>query len=82
MLNPKIIEDLNLREHGLEIKLRPQANFFPLSDSESLSFHKNILDTQAEIARFSEKDAATLPDFYAMLETVADILREELLRSP
>ncbi|WP_444914249.1 phytoene desaturase family protein [Microbulbifer sp. TRSA007] len=82
LLNPKIIKDLNLREHGLEIKLRPQANFFPLSNSQSLSFHKNILDTQAEIAHFSEKDAATLPDFYAMLETVADILRDELLRSP
>jgi len=82
LLNPKIIEDLRLREHGLEIKLRPQSNFFPLSGRESLSFHKNLVDTQAEVARFSEKDAATLPDFYAMLETVADILREELLRSP
>ncbi|WP_444893332.1 phytoene desaturase family protein [Microbulbifer sp. TRSA001] len=82
LLNPKIIEDLNLHEHGLEIKLRPQSNFFPLSDRKSLSFHKNLLDTQAEVARFSEKDAATLPDFYVMLESVANILREELLRSP
>ncbi|WP_444936240.1 phytoene desaturase family protein [Microbulbifer sp. JMSA004] len=82
LLNPKIIEDLNLHEHGLEIKLRPQSNFFPLSDRKSLSFHKNLLDTQAEVARFSERDAATLPDFYAMLESVANILREELLRSP
>ncbi|BBM04121.1 NAD(P)/FAD-dependent oxidoreductase [Microbulbifer sp. GL-2] len=82
LLNPKIIEDLNLYEHGLEIKLRPQSNFFPLSGNENLSFHKNLADTQAEVARFSERDAATLPDFYAMLGTVADILREELLRSP
>ncbi|WP_444946492.1 phytoene desaturase family protein [Microbulbifer sp. VTAC004] len=82
LLNPKIIEDLHLREHGLDIKLRPQSNFFPLTDSESLSFHNNLADTQTEVARFSERDAATLPDFYAMLETVADILREELLRSP
>ncbi|WP_444902707.1 phytoene desaturase family protein [Microbulbifer sp. CnH-101-E] len=82
LLNPKIIKDLHLREHGLEIKLRPQSNFFPLSEANSLSFHKNLVDTQAEVARFSERDAATLPDFYAMLETVADILREELLRAP
>ncbi|MCO1336957.1 FAD-dependent oxidoreductase [Microbulbifer sp. OS29] len=82
LLNPKIIEDLNLREHGLEIKLRPQSNFFPISDKESLSFHKRVADTQAEVACFSKKDAATLPAFYAMLETVADILRDELLRSP
>ncbi|WP_444897867.1 phytoene desaturase family protein [Microbulbifer sp. EKSA008] len=82
LLNPKIIEELHLRQHGLDIKLRPQSNFYPLSDNESLSFHKNFLDTQAEVARFSKRDAATLPDFYSMLESVANILREELLRTP
>nr|WP_282450243.1 NAD(P)/FAD-dependent oxidoreductase [Microbulbifer sp. CAU 1566] len=82
LLNPKIIQDLNLHKHGLQVKLRPQNNFFPLSDSGSLSFHKNPQDTLAEIARFSEKDAAALPAFYEMLETVADVLREELLRTP
>ncbi|MBB3059860.1 phytoene desaturase family protein [Microbulbifer rhizosphaerae] len=82
LLNPKVIEDLRLREHGLQIKLRPQSNFFPLSDMESLSFHRDFADTQAEIARLSPKDAEALPAFYAMLETVADFLREELLRTP
>lgn len=82
LLNPKIIEDLRLREHGLQIKLRPQSNFFPLSDSESLSFHRDFAQTRAEIARFSPRDAEALPGFYAMLESVADILRGELLRTP
>ncbi|MEX2962745.1 phytoene desaturase family protein [Microbulbifer sp. TYP-18] len=82
LLNPKVIEDLNLHRHGLRVKLRPQANFFPLSDTESLSFHSSFADTSAEIARFSGKDAAALPAFYAMLESVADILRTELLRTP
>ncbi len=82
LLNPKIIEDLNLHDHGLRVKLRPQSNFFPLSDRESLSFHRDFAGTQAEIARFSKADAAALPDFYAMLENVADILRAELLRTP
>ncbi|WP_193165526.1 phytoene desaturase family protein [Microbulbifer hainanensis] len=82
LLNPKIIQDLRLHEHGLQVKLRPQSNFFPLSACESLSFHRGFAETQAEIARFSARDAAVLPEFYAMLETVADVLREELLRTP
>ncbi|WP_346839509.1 NAD(P)/FAD-dependent oxidoreductase [Microbulbifer sp. SAOS-129_SWC] len=82
LLNPKIIDDLHLHEHGLQVKLRPQSNFFPLSDSDSLSFQRDFAETQREVARFSAADAAALPDFYAMLETVADVLREELLRTP
>lgn len=82
LLNPKIIRDLNLHEHGLKVILRPQSNFFPISDSESLSLHRHFEATRAEIARFSKKDAAALPDFYAMLEGVADLLRGELLRTP
>ncbi|WP_305080424.1 MULTISPECIES: phytoene desaturase family protein [Microbulbifer] len=82
LLNPKIIRDLNLHEHGLQVKLRPQSNFFPLSSSDSLSFYKSPAETRAEIARFSQRDADALPAFYEMLETVADVLREELLRTP
>lgn len=82
LLNPKITRDLKLQEHGLRIKLRPQSNFFPLSDSESLSFHRDFEQTQAEIARFSKADAEALPGFFAMLERVADLLRGELLRTP
>ena len=82
LLNPKIIQDLNLYKHGLQIKLRPQSNFFPLSGNNSLSFYKHPQETKAEIARFSKKDAEALPAFYEMLETVADTLREELLRTP
>jgi len=82
LLHRKIIEALNLYQHGLEIVLRPQSNLFPLPSGDSLSFHNSFEATQGEISRFSKKDAAVLPEFYAMLETIADILREELLRTP
>jgi phytoene dehydrogenase-like protein len=82
LLHPQIIRDLHLTEHGLKIVLRPQANFFPLSATESLSFYGNLQETQAEIARFSTHDAEALPGFYAMLESVAALVRDMLLKTP
>ncbi len=82
LLNPKIIEDLNLKAHGLEVRLRPQSNFFPLPDGNSMSFMSSFEATREEVARFSQRDAAVLGDFYEMLETQAGLLRSELLRTP
>ncbi len=82
LLHPKVIEELHLARHGLEIVLRPQANFFPLSDTDSLSFHGDRLQTQAELARFSAADAQALPGYLHMLDGVVGFLRDELLRTP
>ena len=38
--------------------------------------------TQAQVARFSAKDADALPRYYAMLDRVADVLRALLLETP
>ena len=36
LLNPKVIKDLRLAEHGLKIVARPLSNFLPLSEREYL----------------------------------------------
>jgi phytoene dehydrogenase-like protein len=82
LLNPKVIRDLHLAEHGLRIVERPYSNFLPLSDREFLRVGGSIEATQEEIARFSAKDAARLPDYYARLDAVADVLRDLLLETP
>ncbi len=82
LLNPQIIKDLNLHLHGLQIINRPQPNFLPLSDSEYLSSASTLAETQNEFRRFSEKDAAALPAYYEMLESVANVLRSFLLTTP
>ncbi len=82
LLNPKVINDLNLHQHGLEIINRPQPNFLPLSDTEYLMPGSNLAETQAEFRRFSVKDAEILPQYYEMLESVADVLRSFLLTTP
>jgi phytoene dehydrogenase-like protein len=82
LLNPQVIRDLRLAEHGLRIVERPISNFLPLSDTEYLKVGGTLEATQAEVARFSKKDAARLPAYYAMLERVADLLRELALETP
>ena len=79
LLNPKIIRDLALPEHGLRIAERLLANFLPTRDGRSLSIGP---DTCAEVARFSQRDAQQLQAYSARLGKVADVLRELVLETP
>ena len=82
LLQPKIIADLRLREHGLSIVERPFANFLPLPDGGSFQVGPDMAATQADLARFSKRDAARLPDYYAAVESVAAVLRDLVLKTP
>ncbi len=80
LLNPKVIADLDLHGHGLRIVERPVANFLPTQDGGYLKTGEGI--TQAEVARFSTKDAAALDPYGAELDTIADVLRDLVLETP
>ncbi len=82
LLHPKVIADLKLAAHGLSIVERPVANFLPLCTEDSLTVGGDVAATQAEVARFSRKDADALPAYYAMLDRVAEVLRAMLLQTP
>ena len=82
LLNPQVIRDLRLAEHGLRIVERPISNFLPLSETDYLKVGGSLEATQAEVARYSKRDAVRLPAYYAMLERVADLLRELALETP
>jgi phytoene dehydrogenase-like protein len=82
LLNPKVIRDLKLYEHGLKIIERPLANFLPLPDGRHLKLGGGIEATQKQVAKFSKKDAERLPAYYTMLESVANVLRGMLLQAP
>ncbi len=85
LLNPKVIADLDLAGHGLEIVPRALSNFLPLSEAAGggyLQVGGGLEATQAEVAKFSPADAQRLPAYYAMLDRVADVLRDLLLATP
>ncbi|MEO8386160.1 MAG: NAD(P)/FAD-dependent oxidoreductase [Betaproteobacteria bacterium] len=82
LLNPKIIGDLKLAEHGLRIAERPYSNFLPLDDQQFLKVGGGLAATQSEVAKFSKSDAEKLPAYYAMLDRVAAVLKDLLLETP
>ena len=80
LLNPKVIADLRLAEHGLRVAERPYANFLPLPDGRAFRFGGE--HTQAEVAKWSARDAERLSEYNAMLDRVVAVLRELMLRTP
>jgi phytoene dehydrogenase-like protein len=82
LLHPTVIRDLRLAEHGLRIVERSFSNFVPLTDGRSLRFGGDAAATQAEVARFSARDAERLPAYYARLDRLADQLKQWVLRAP
>ena len=81
LLQAKVIRDLRLAEHGLRIVERPLANFLPLADGY-LKVGGGLEATQREFAKFSARDAARLPSYWATLERLADVLRAAVLETP
>jgi phytoene dehydrogenase-like protein len=82
LLQPKVIADMKLADHGYRVIERPISNFLPQEDGGYLKLGGGLERTQKEFARFSEHDARVLPDYYDMLEGVADVLRDLALKSP
>ena len=82
LLAPKVIADMRLHSHGLRILERPISNFLPLDDARSLKMGGGLARTQAEVAKFSQRDAQRLPAYQDMLERIADVLRDVSLQTP
>jgi phytoene dehydrogenase-like protein len=82
LLQPKVIADMRLADHGYRVIERPISNFLPQEDGGYLKLGSGLERTQAEFRRFSEHDARVLPEYYDMLEGVADVLRDLALKSP
>jgi len=80
LLNPKIISDLKLSEHGLKIVERRAQNFLPDPNGRYLLTGEGR--TRESLMRLSPRDALRLPDFNRRLEEIADVLRAFVLRAP
>jgi phytoene dehydrogenase-like protein len=80
LLNPKVIADLRLAEHGLRIVERRAQNFLPSPDGRHLLTGEGR--TLASVAKLSAHDAEAIPAFSRELEAIADVLRTFVLRAP
>ncbi len=82
LLNPAVIRDLRLAEHGLRVLERPVQNFIPLPDGDGFCAGPGLAATVTGLARFSRRDAERLPAYYTMLERAVSLLRGQLLKTP
>jgi phytoene dehydrogenase-like protein len=80
LLQPKIIRDLNLHQHGLRIVERRAQNFLPLPDGRYLLTGEGR--TPREIAKFSAKDAERYSAYQAEMSRIAAVLRSLVLKAP
>jgi len=80
LLNPKVIADLRLHDHGLKIVERRAQNFLPAPDgSYLLTGEGRTLDS---VAKLSAHDAERFSTFTGEMEKIADVLRKLVLRAP
>jgi phytoene dehydrogenase-like protein len=80
LLNPQIISDLKLGDHGLRIVERRAQNFLPSPDGRYLLTGEGR--TRQSVAKLSERDADGIDAFARELEAIADVLRQFVLRAP
>jgi phytoene dehydrogenase-like protein len=80
LLNPKVISDLRLHDHGLTIVERRAQNFLPTPDGRYLLTGEGR--TQREIAKFSQRDGERYGAFRDEIDAIADVLRRFVLQSP
>jgi phytoene dehydrogenase-like protein len=81
LLNPKVIRDMRLYQHGLKVVLRKIDNFLPTQGADYLLSGRGGL-TKREIARHSPADAANYDAYSTALNSVVGVLRQWLLRAP
>jgi phytoene dehydrogenase-like protein len=80
LLNPKVIADLRLFQHGLKIVERRAQNFLPTLDGQYLLAAEG--QTERNVAKFSRTDADRYHDFNRQLNASADVLRQLVLQAP
>ena len=71
LLHPQVIRDLRLASHGLKVVERPFSNFLPSEDGRYLCVGGGADATRQSVRQFSARDAASLDEYGARLERVA-----------
>ncbi|RST30865.1 NAD(P)/FAD-dependent oxidoreductase [Sphingomonas ginkgonis] len=80
LLQPRVIQDMDLARHGLKVVLRKIDNFLPGENGYLLGGRNGL--TRAELARHHPEDGPAYDRYTAELETVVPLIQKWLLKSP
>jgi phytoene dehydrogenase-like protein len=78
----KVLNDLDLFEHGLELIERNPRFFMPFPDGQFLVYWNDRAQVLAEIAKFSKNDAANYDYFEDFVERACQVMDKFILRQP
>lgn len=81
LFQPRIIQELELKKHGLEV-LESTPTFTPALGNRSIVFWGDEEKFSREIALFSKKDAENYPKYRAALTRLAPMIREVIWDTP
>ena len=80
--SPRVTEDLDLAQHGLEF-IKPDVRVLSLNtDGQSLCIYNDTERTVSEIEKFSSKDAKNYPEFINSFSKVGSVLAPILSMTP
>jgi phytoene dehydrogenase-like protein len=78
----KILDELDVWEHGVELIPRSPHSMTPTPDGEALVYWEDSHRFIEEVRRFSEKDAKAYPHYEALIERGSQIMDRFILRQP
>ena len=82
MLQDKVIDDLELRDHGFEVHYLEPSRFQPFPNGDYLIGWHDDERTAEEVRRVSPADADRLPEWFAFWERACGILHRHFLEEP
>jgi phytoene dehydrogenase-like protein len=82
LLEPRIVDELGLRAHGLRIVPRPLENFVPALEGPGLELAGDARARHAAIAAFSRRDAEAYGRYSAELDAVIRLVRPFMTEAP
>lgn len=74
MLQPRVIDDLDLREYGFETYKLEKDTFIPFPDGTGIVGGQNAPTIEEQIARYSPRDAEQLPAYREIRKRMAAII--------
>ena len=82
LLQPKIINDLELHRFGYHLYPKDPSFFTAFPDGRHLFFWQDMAATQSELAKFSKRDAEIYPDYERQLARLAEWVEGLLMTTP
>jgi phytoene dehydrogenase-like protein len=80
VLQPQIIDDMRLRDYGFRVHQMAPSYFLPYPDGRRILAWKDKKAFTREVAQFSERDAAALPELQELDRRMASLIHRWLLK--